>query len=331
MWPRDALYHERQSGGWCKVHSINACLGGPCYTPESLRKVSAEYSSVAYDSGVFEDGNDMMDHGTFGGALRFEGFAVERAASNKLMSTHVPGNLMDAFTSAMSSMGLPWHGGDRVKGFHPAALIYRPEHIFAFRKHGGQWYIVDSLSPGPLPTSSHTLPPIPRAQGNGVIIFFEVGSEAACVMYKVYRCMTVKMLSDMHFEDATGVKRWIKNCIMYRQNMGETEYSLSMALRIMGEAVTEDERNTISILCKRFGGVCLRISLIMDILLPCVLAVLEHPNACQREYSSRTGEHPLIPSWDEEAYLSAWVYEPSRDVEADLDQYLELDRHHLSP
>lgn len=291
-WPRSEIYHERQVGGWCRLHAINAALGGPFYSQSTLTSLSSEYGAT-FDSGGgwHPSGDILLDHGTHGGAFRFECFAFERATESRYLCVHLPGRIIQHFlgalrraTSSLTSSLSSWVAEGSTRGvMHDAVMVYNPNHIYTLRHNDGRWMVVDSLSPGPRPTPSvQPLDVVERRDGFGMIICVRTESFVSTFLHPL-RHLTVSILAETGFRSADHIYGLISPSPSRRPaDYGELEFPLLCILRwmVVYGVASEDSRRFHDALLKSFGKVTLRPELVESVLLPSILVILEGQPGC---------------------------------------------------
>lgn len=126
--PAEEFYCERQSGGLCRMHSINAYLGGPKYTRASFEAEMAEFNDARrtmygdlppaeiYDITTGDQKNViafiLAKHGVFARMYSF-------------CQTHLAMAKMDEYG---------------------VAFVYSPDHVWIVKKSSsGQWFKIDSI------------------------------------------------------------------------------------------------------------------------------------------------------------------------------------------
>lgn len=288
MWPRHHLHHERQVGGWCRLHAVNACLGGPCYDQSSLTALSAKYAALTVEGAAWHPSGDiLLDHGTHGGAFRFECFAFETATQGRFFAIHVPGRLIGPFHEKLGPRALSaWMEEAVASGaMHCAIMAYNPGHIYCIRRElgagggGGQWFMVDSMNASPYATTPSVVDRIERRDGFGFIACFRVEAVPSTVLHPLRR-LACSMLAARGFRSAEHIYGLITRGPA--GDYGEAEFPLLCVLRWMtayGVASAETRRmhDTLS---RRFGVVVNDPSLVETVLLPAVLVVLEGQPGC---------------------------------------------------
>ena len=138
-----SVYHERQQrSDSCRMHAINACLGGPVYTWQTFMQLCDRFDGVA---------------GVVPGTCRTE---------------YTAGTDVTLFTYALAQAGRTWKTlplamyragsldnkktGPRLeeaKRMALGAFVFNRGHVwYMSNRGGGNWVKVDSLSGGPVPS-----------------------------------------------------------------------------------------------------------------------------------------------------------------------------------
>lgn len=273
------MYHERQVGGWCRLHALNAALGGPCYTQASLREASEAYGRLMDYGAAWEPSGDiLLDHGTHGGAFRFECFAFELATERNFFCVHVPGPLIgDVFGALPRGHASPslWMQDLIGRGLmHPALMVYKPGHIFCVRLRSGVWHVVDSMNIASHCTTPRVIDLFERRHGYGMIMSFRSEGARTAVLPLMRKCL-YNMLVPLGFLREERVLE-----IMHEPSavsFGEIEFPLLCALRwiVDHKPVSEKVRHGYTSILFSFGKVTNDPDLTRTVLLPLILYIIE--------------------------------------------------------
>lgn len=125
------IYWERQSGGLCRKHAINAYFGRPLINVEKFSSLCAEFDKYIRAKGYPYSQTSKFDC-IYSSRETVISYIIGKY--DKKFCLHIP-------------IGLP--RGDininKLVGSDDFVFVYNPNHIYGYKKVDGIWYNIDSL------------------------------------------------------------------------------------------------------------------------------------------------------------------------------------------
>ena len=213
-----APYHERQVGDNCRIHALNTLFGRPVIDVARLKEWSKTFDSQ-YGHQVTEQFDYVQSD-----SLMLVSFILE--ARCKYVTHYVPlGTLDAALRDDFGGRQLEQVMDKRV----PALLCFNPYHIWTVRRHGQQWYVIDSLLARPMQVRSPR--DGVRGSNNGVILIF-TPSCAASTLLPLYQRRICTYLRKERLDSSAQVQAWVAR-VRKTKELGELETALCSFYRVI--------------------------------------------------------------------------------------------------
>jgi hypothetical protein len=213
-----APYHERQVGDNCRIHALNTLFGRPVIDVPRLK----EWSKV-FDDQYGHQVTDQFDY-VQSDSLMLVSFILESRC--KYVTHYIPlGTLDAALRTDFGGRQLEQVMDKRV----PALLCFNPYHIWTVRRHGQQWYVIDSLLARPMQVRSAR--DGVRGSHNGVILIYTPAC-AASTLLPVYQRRICAYLRKEKLDSAAQVQAWATR-VRLTKELGELETALCSFYRVL--------------------------------------------------------------------------------------------------
>ena len=141
------MYVERQMGGQCRRHALNAFFGGALVNWGDIESYSKDFEQF-YN---LPTTNQMKNDYDFFNA---DGSSLLTWVAQTLDPDHfflvVPCGHIQKWKDYMRIEDL-----DTI--LQPAFMLFRPDHVYAMRKKDNTWYVLDSLNPRPYAQNLRTV------------------------------------------------------------------------------------------------------------------------------------------------------------------------------
>lgn len=215
-------YFERQVGNNCRVHALNALFN---------RNVIDEHRLKELDTQFHAHYGDVMPAGTAehfdyvqSDTLMLVSFILERRC--KYVTHYVPIGY-----AKREHLAADFGQYDKLEDvFDPtiaACLCFSRDHIWAVRKHGGEWYNLDSLFARPRRIS--TVQDAFDGGQHGVILIYS-RLEARTRLLPLYQRRVCKAVREVNLTRDT-VKQWLQQ-VTTRRELGGLQPALCNFYRV---------------------------------------------------------------------------------------------------
>ena len=121
------IYYERQRGGMCRLHSLNAYLGGPVYSDSMFWEAANEF--------------DISQKNKFGITMSSRSFDLVNSDQRTLISFIL--RTRNIYTKYVAINTHEKHVEEALES--GAFFVFNVDHIWIVKKNKGQWYKVDSI------------------------------------------------------------------------------------------------------------------------------------------------------------------------------------------
>lgn len=145
------MYWERQQGGLCRKHALNAYFGYEKITNEMFETYCSDFDSYIKSKGYLENDVRRFDY-VHSSRETLISYIIGRI--DKLFCLHIPIGAYYDFPPLGSLIN-----DDEF------IFVYNSDHVYGYRKNKGAWYKIDSLSgitQSPLPNDPRLGYIIPR-------------------------------------------------------------------------------------------------------------------------------------------------------------------------
>jgi len=143
------MYVESQVGNQCRRHALNNMFGGSVVEWDELANQATEFETYYHLPSTRNMQNDLDYFNADGSSLLT--WVAEKKDVNNHMYVVLPRGRINEWVSDYGYKSLDEMAGEGK------AMIFRDDHVYSIRKDGGQWYVLDSLSPYPQRTSLSSL------------------------------------------------------------------------------------------------------------------------------------------------------------------------------
>jgi len=134
------LYVEKQSGGECRRHALNAFFGGPVINWGDIETHSKDFERFYNLPSTMQMKNDYDFFNSDGSSLLT--WIAQKLDREKFFLV-VPCGHIREWLNSMDIKDLDTFLND------PRLMVFHPDHVYAMRKHDNTWYMLDSLNPHP--------------------------------------------------------------------------------------------------------------------------------------------------------------------------------------
>jgi len=222
-----SVYWEKQSGGLCRKHSLNAYFEGPKLSSCDFQEICKKYDKYIYDKYnvvIDTESNDCM----FANDMGIISYIVKKY--NHTYCFHFPINYI-GYTLGMYNIDdfLQWI--NETDFF----FVYNHGHIWGVKKNQGQWYKVDSLSG----VNPFNVGSIINEKNVGLIVprqYSTYKSDITLVLESI-RKYIVKNGNEP--SSLNGIIKVVKNNITKDELLGDMETLYAMAIDIIDAMVSE--------------------------------------------------------------------------------------------
>lgn len=215
-------YFERQVGNNCRVHALNALFNRNVIDERRLRELDAQFHAHY---------GDVMS------ASMYDHFDIVQADTRMLVSY-----ILETRCKYVTHY-IPIGGAKRELLLHDfgafnhveqlfdptvaACLCFSRDHIWAVRKHGGEWYNLDSLFARPR-RIAHVEDAFEGAQHGLILIYSR--SYARTTLLPLYQRRTCAAVREANLTDDT-VKAWVST-VKQRRELGALQPALCNFFRV---------------------------------------------------------------------------------------------------
>lgn len=142
-------YHERQRGGLCRMHALNAYFNYAKYNEISFKKLCEDFDNDLKVKGYHLNCSSLNFDGINSNQETVVSFALKE---EKKSFIYVPINMLSNILSERN-LSLNLDDINRLIGDENFIFVFNQNHIFGCRKVNNNWYVIDSLAMGPQPTN----------------------------------------------------------------------------------------------------------------------------------------------------------------------------------
>lgn len=266
---REQPYFERQVGNNCRVHAMNALFNRNVIDERRMRELDEQFHAHYGDtmSTSSFDHFDIIQADT----LMLVSFILEMRC--KYVTHYIP------IGSAKRELFLQDFGPhDRIEQvFDPtiaACLCFSRDHIWAVRKHGGEWYNLDSLFARPRRIGS--VHDAFDSGQHGLILIYSraVAKQRLLPLYQRRTCAAVRAANLTR----DTVKEWVKQ-VKSRRELGQLQPALCNFFRVYAAVEPEPDASIL----RMYTTMCTSFSVSLPattepVVLPLIEFVIRYPS-----------------------------------------------------